>query len=93
MQVDKKKVESSLKSKGFIIDETHHRYFIYKTKNGKLSPIKTKTSHGSNKSINDYLIGQMARQCRLDKSSFLDLINCPLTQDKYELIMSKKGEL
>lgn len=34
MQVDKRKIESSLTKKGFIKDETHHTYF-YHEYNGK----------------------------------------------------------
>ena len=34
MQIDKRKIESSLTKKGFIKDETHHTYF-YHEYNGK----------------------------------------------------------
>lgn len=94
MQRDKSKVEKGLLNKGFQLNENDHHYFIYYTQEGKKTTIKTKTSHTKKmKTIPDNLLAQMAKQCQLTKSDFLDLIDCPLTQDKYEQILKAKDIL
>lgn len=45
------------------------------------------------KTISDNLLSQMAKQCHLTKNDFIDLIDCPLTQDKYEQILKDKDVL
>jgi hypothetical protein len=90
MQLDKRKVERAICSKGFRIDNYHHHFFIYYTIDGLRTKIRTHTSHGSRGGINDYLAGRMAKQCRLDKPQFLDLVNCPLKQDEYEKILRER---
>jgi hypothetical protein len=88
----KTKVESALLSKGFQQTENDHHYFIYFTKDGKKTTAKTKTSHTKKmKDIPDNLLSQMARQCHLKKAEFLDLVDCPLSQDGYEEILEKQG--
>jgi len=95
MQRDKRKVESSLRSKGFQPDERHHHYFLFWTADGKRTTVKTRTSHGTGhtKSVGDPLLGQMAKQCGLEKLQFLDLIDCPLGQPQYEALLREKGLL
>ncbi|MEH1775384.1 hypothetical protein [Nostoc sp.] len=84
-------MESALLSKGFQETQNDHHYFIYFTKDGKKTTAKTKTSHTKKmKDIPDNLLSQMAKQCHLTKPQFLDLVNCPLTQDKYEEILQKQ---
>lgn len=81
----KDKVEKSLLAKGFQLNQTHHHYFIYYTKESKKTTIKTKTSHtGKIKDIPDNLLAKMAKQCHLTKSDFLSLIDCPLSREEYE---------
>ncbi|BAQ67120.1 hypothetical protein [Geminocystis sp. NIES-3709] len=94
MQRDKSKVEKGLLTKGFRVNENDHHYFIYYTQECKKTTVKTKTSHTKKmKTISDHLLSQMAKQCRLTKSDFLDLIDCPLTQDKYEQILKDRDIL
>jgi|RifCSP16_2_1023846.scaffolds.fasta_scaffold16401_3 hypothetical protein len=95
MQREKRKIESSLKSKGFKQDDRDHHYFLYWTLDGKLTTIKTKTSHSSSKykTINEPLIGIMAKQCCLERNDFLDLIDCPLKQKDYEIMLRIKGKI
>lgn len=94
MPRDKSQVEKGLLNKGFQINETHHHYFIYYTQEGKKTTVKTKTSHTKKmKTISNDLLSQMAKQCGLTKSDFLDLIDCPLTQDKYEKILKDRDIL
>jgi hypothetical protein len=91
MQRDKRKIESALLAKGFRNDETHHHYFIYWTTDGRQTTIKTRTSHTPKmKSIGEPLLGQMAKQCELKKSDFIDLVDCPLSQEQYEAILRQR---
>lgn len=91
---DKRQVESSLSAKGFIIANTDHTCFIYHTKDGLKSRIKTKTSFGARpKQIAGDLLGKMARQCQLNKKQFLNLIDCPLSQEDYEKILIENNLL
>lgn len=92
MPRQKTKVESGLLSKGFQETQNDHHYFIYFTKDGKKTTAKTKTSHTKKmKDIPDNLLSQMAKQCHLTKTQFLNLVDYPLSQDKYEDILQKQG--
>lgn len=85
MPRNKQDVEQSLKRKGFVRREGDHHYFVYHTIAGLKTAIFTKTSHTPKmREIPDNLLGQMARQCRLSKSEFLDLVDCPLSREGYE---------
>jgi predicted RNA binding protein YcfA (HicA-like mRNA interferase family) len=84
MQRDKRKVESALETKGFQRDERHHHYFLYRTQAGKLTEIRTRTSH-SGKEIDTRLLSQMARQCQLNRGDFLALVDCAMSQADYEI--------
>ena len=77
------KAEAGLLNKGFRPTETHHHRFIYYSKAGKKSPINTKSSHNG-QDLDDYLLGAMAKQTRLDRDEFIDLIDCPMSRDAYE---------
>lgn len=94
MPRDKCKVEAALCSKGFELVQSHHNFFIYRTLEGKRTSLRTKTSHGSGtRSLGDHLLSQMARQCRLERSEFLLLIDCPLDQAAYEALLREAGTL
>lgn len=83
-------VERSLTAKGFRSREGDHSYFHYWTKAGKKTAVFTKTSHG-NRELDDGLVGRMARQCRLSRSDFERLIDCPLDRDGYEAKLVAAG--
>ena len=85
-------VESALLGKGFLQDNSHHKYFIYHSLSGKKTMARTKTSHGSD-DLDDYLLGEMARQCFLTKKQFLDLVNCPMQRPQYEAALTARGKL
>ena len=88
MSRPKSKVESALSAKGFQRAEKDHHYFIYFTTDGKKTTAKTKTSHSKKvKDIPDNLLNQMAKQCFLTKTEFLNLVDCPLNREKYEDIL------
>ena len=91
MPRDKKQIESSLLVKGFEQKEGDHHFFSYRSYAGKKTAVFTKTSHTPKmKSISDELLSQMARQCKLTKQQFLELVDCPMNRDRYELILAAK---
>lgn len=86
MSRKKADVERGLENKGFQVREGDHRFFVYHRKSdGKKTAIQTKTSHTPKmREIPDNLLGQMAKQCRLSKHDFLNLVDCPLSRESYE---------
>jgi hypothetical protein len=76
-------VERSLTNKGFRHKEGDHSYFHYYSTVGKKTAVFTKTSHGA-REIDDHLLGRMAKQCKLSRADFDQLIDCPLDQNSYE---------
>ena len=92
MPRDRRDVEKALLSKGFQGKGTDHTYFVYVSPDGKKSIAKTKTSRSSHmKVIPDSLLGQMARQCKLNPVQFRSLVDCPLGRDDYEAILRNGG--
>lgn len=81
-------VEKSLRKKGFVQSNDDHKYFWLIHENRRV--LHTKISHGGKHDINDFLIKKMSDQCHLSKAEFKDLINCPLTKEKYFKILEKK---
>ena len=90
MTRDRKDIESGLLKKGFRNREGDHHYYIYHTITGLKSRVFTKTSH-SHKSISDDLLSMMARQCRLPRQQFFNLLDCPLSIEAYEKILVEHG--
>ncbi len=94
MPKDKRKVEEALLKKGFEEKEGDHHFFIYHTLQGKKSSIRTKTSHTPKmKELNDGILALMAKQCRLNKQDFINLIDCPLSREQYEVRLKEHGEI
>jgi len=95
MQVDKRKIESSLTKKGFIRDEaTHHTYFCHEYK-GKRTGIYTYTSHGSKSKVcGNPLLSMMKKQLKLDTiNQVVDLFECPMSEEEYNQILEEKNIL
>ena len=90
---DRDTVKASLQKKGFQLKEgSDHWRFIYYSENGSKTSINTKISRGSKyKMLTDNLLGLMSRQCKLVKSDFIDLIDCPLSQSDYEKKLNKQN--
>ena len=86
-------IMSGLIGKGFSRDErSKHTYFIYWTVDGKKTAVFTHTSRGTKyKTLGDDLVGSMAKQCRLNKKKFFDLVDCPLSRAAYEEILDELG--
>jgi len=84
-----KEIKQSLLQKGFRQSNTHHEMF-YLFVNNKKTSIRTRLSHG----ISDYgdsLLGQMARQLKLERGKFEEFIECPLTEKEYIELVANKG--
>jgi|CXWK01.1.fsa_nt_gi hypothetical protein len=84
-------IEGSLGKKGFKKKDTHHTFF-HLWVDDKKTTIHTKISHGS-KEVSDPLLGQMAKQVRLNRSQFCDLVDCSLTHDGYLEILREGGHI
>lgn len=82
-------IRRALMKKGFLTSQTHHELFYYAIK-GKKTAIRTRLSHGA-KEYDDYLLGQMAVQLKLEKMEFLSLVDCSLTGDGYFRLLKKRG--
>jgi hypothetical protein len=81
----KDRVEGALLRKGFEQREGDHHYFVYRNLKGEKTSVFTKTSHTPKmRDIPDNLLALMARQCRLSKADFLNLVDCPLSREEYE---------
>ena len=88
--LDAKKTYKNLLSKGFKVGKGDHKYLelFYK---GKFV-LHTKISHGEQE-LEEFHIGMMKRQCRLEKAEFIDLVNCPLSEEGYIEILKTNGTI
>lgn len=93
MQLRSRLVARALASKGFKESQGKHRFFIFYTSDNKKSQIQTMISQGSDHDLDAVLIGEMARQCKLKKKEFLQLVNCTLNRAAYETKLVSAGEL
>lgn len=84
-------VSSALERKGFERRESKDAYF-HLWVDGKKTPIFTKMSQGE-REIHDGLLGAMARQLRLRKAQFDDLVECPLSMEEYVGILRADGHI
>ena len=84
-------IDAALCKKGFTCDSDgdHLRYFFTMPDKSKMR-IMTLISHGAfSETIGAPLISQMARQLRLTKKQFLELIDCTMDEDGYrEIVVS-----
>jgi hypothetical protein len=86
-----KDVASGLQQKGFE-PRNHHHTFFHLYVDGKKTIVSTKISHGE-KEIGDKLLGIMARQVKLTRKQFLDLVDCPLSLSEYLRILQMAGNI
>lgn len=94
MPRSKKSVESALLTKGFQQDNNDHHFFVYFTQDGRKTRARTKTSHTAKmKDIPDNLLSQMAKQCKVTRAEFLDLVDCPMDRQRYEVVLTERGEV
>jgi hypothetical protein len=91
VQRDKRQIEASLVAKGFERQEGDHHFFCYRATTGKKTMAFTKTSHTPKmKTITDELLSRMAKQCKLNKQKFIELIDCPLDRQGYEKLLASQ---
>ena len=96
MALKRRDVEAALEKKGVRRKEKgNHNFFIYFTEEeGKKTKVFTKTSHGAkHRDIGSALLSTMARQCKLAKQEFEDLVKCPLSRDQYERQLEEQGAI
>lgn len=86
-----KDVCENLLKKGFQQRNGGDKYF-HLFVNGKKTPVFTFVSHGE-KEIHDGLLGQMARQTKLVKREFLELVDCPMTEARYLELLRERGHI
>ena len=85
-------IDSALQKKGFQCNtEGDHVHYHLLLDTGEQTTIKTKISHGMTGTINADLISKMARQLRLSKTQFLNLIDCPISEEDYRIILREQG--
>ncbi len=91
MQIERRKIESELPAKGFVREDTHHRYFYHEYR-GQRTGAYTYTSHGSRyKTYPVPLLNRMKKELRLDTvRQVIDLFKCPITRDGYNQILKEK---
>lgn len=82
---------ASLLKKGFRKKDTHHAYF-HLWIGDKKTVVYTKLSHGSNE-VSDQLVSEMARQVKLTRKQFCDLVDCPLSQESYIELLRNSGHV
>jgi 7-keto-8-aminopelargonate synthetase-like enzyme len=90
-QLDSNKTSKNLQKKGFELNDTDHHRLEYYHK-GKFV-LHTKVSHGGKHDLDNFLISQMAKQCKLSKNDFLDLARCPLSKEAYLKKLNEQGLL
>jgi hypothetical protein len=84
MPKNRKDIVSCLQKKGFRpADSSHHDRFVYHTMDGKVTKIRTYTSR-SGKDVDDNILSQMAKQCKLTNKKFLEFLECSLSQQEFE---------
>jgi hypothetical protein len=82
---DRETIKDALQKKGFRLIDGDHMYFTYYSQDGKKSSVHTKISRGAKyKTLTDNLLALMSKQCKLPKSDFISLVDCPLTREAYE---------
>lgn len=88
----RREIESSLCKKGFRKSNSDHRHLVFHTHSGKKTSVWTKVSRGSShRDLSRQLLHQMARQCQLSYVQFKELVDCPMSRQKYEEFLVQQG--
>ncbi|WP_158825734.1 hypothetical protein [Mucilaginibacter lacusdianchii] len=83
-----KKAISNFLKKGFTLNNSHHHYYEF-WHEGKLIA-QTYTSH-SGDTLDDYLIGSMKKQCKMEKNFFIEFAKCTKSKEDYIESLIQKG--
>lgn len=92
MQIDRKRIEASLRKKGFVEEGGAHKYFYHEVDN-KRTGAYAYTSRGSGyKTYGDNLLKAMKMELRLDTLNQVKrLLECPMDTEEYTSTLKKKG--
>lgn len=86
-------IRRSLTKKGFAEEMTDHVVFVF-SYDGRATSVSTHMSHGADgDDIGASLIGKMARQLFLSKKEFLDLIDCPMSEEDLREMLIREGHV
>lgn len=80
-------VEHALEAKGMERDESHHHMFRKRVEG--VTTLVTRMSHNAQE-VDDGLAGMMSKQLCLQLKEFWELIDCPMTQEKWEEIVAER---
>lgn len=89
--IDTRAIRKALTAKGFRGEQSHHQMFFLYVE-GKRTQVRTRISHGK-REYGDSLLAQMARQVRLQRREFNDLIECPMSGEAYLQLLRERGEV
>ena len=91
--LDKKKTLKNMLSKGFEKYESASDDHIWLEfwHDGKITKHRTKISHGSDKDLEDFHIGAMAKQTQMDKKFFMEFAKCNKSKLEYVEHLTSKG--
>ena len=88
--LDAKKAIGNMLQKGFIKENSHHKYYEFWHDNKLVA--RTYTSH-SGQELNDYLIASMAKQCGMPKNFFVEFAKCTKSKEDFVKLLREKGEI
>ena len=93
MKVDRRKAETSLKTKGFQENRSGDHIYFHHWYKGRLTGVYTKLSHSSKiKVISGDLLLFMKKQLRLDEMrEAVNLLDCTMDGDDYNRILADKS--
>ena len=84
-------IMANLKRKGFRQRDGDDKYFHLYV-DGKKTAVFTFVSHGE-REVHDGLLAQMAKQTKLVKKEFLELVDCPMTGARYLELLRERGHI
>ncbi len=85
-----RQVDQALTSKlGFAAHDVHHH--IYRLYLDGVLAARTFMSHGQ-RELDEYHVGQMAKQMRLSRQEFLDAVECPLDAETYRTLVRQRRD-
>lgn len=93
--LNKSKTIQNFKSKGFqeypskSVDHVWMEFW----NDGKLTSIRTKFSHGSDKDLNDFLIGHISKQTKMPKKFMIEFAKCTKSQADYVKLLQENKHI
>jgi predicted RNA binding protein YcfA (HicA-like mRNA interferase family) len=85
-----KQVRAALLRKGFTEKGKRHERLVYTRLDGTKTSIRTETSHGE-RELHDGLLAEMAKQVKLSRTQFDELVECPMDRARYEQVVENTG--